>query len=137
MYTELVYLKWNKEAQLSSRFRELLSDVFHLVRGDVVMRNSEIVNDHEFRENVAVENETEERYKDNEGDLNVGMKSLTVRAAVLTASPMQLRARHEYVPRDLSGDGMMKMLKMIMDMLELLEMMEMLIVMLANLLPLS
>ena len=57
------------------------------------------------------------------------MKCLTVRAAVLTASPMQLRARHEYVPRDLSGDGMMKMLMMTMKM--------MLIVMLTNLLPLS
>ena len=136
MYNELVYLKWNKEAQLSSRFRELLSDVFHLGRGgDVAMRNREIVNDHEFRENVAVESETEERYKDDEGELNVGMKSLTVRAAVLTASPMQLRARHEYVPRDLSGDGMMMMMmKMMMDMLV---MMEMMIVMLTNLLPLS
>ena len=45
------------------------------------------------------------------------MKCLTVRAAVLTASPMQLRARHEYVPRDLSGDGMMKMLKMTVKMM--------------------
>ena len=42
------------------------------------------------------------------------MKCLTVRAAVLTASPMQLRARHEYVPRDLSGDGMMMMMMTMM-----------------------
>ena len=56
---------------------------------------------------------------------------------MLTASPMQLRARHEYVPRDLSGDGMMMMMKMMMDMLELLEMMEMMTVMFTNLLPLS
>ena len=54
------------------------------------------------------------------------MKCLTVRAAVLTASPMQLRARHEYVPRDLSGDGMMKMLKMtIKMMMGMMEMMGM------------
>ena len=68
VYTELVYLKWNKEAQLSSRFRELLSDVFHLVRGDVVIRNREIVNDHELRENVVGESETEEKYEDYEGE---------------------------------------------------------------------
>ena len=99
----------------------------------------------------VVESETEEKYEDDEGDLKVWMKSLTVRAAVLTASPMQLRARHEYVPRDLSGDGMMKMLKMtikmMMGMMEMMamirmmkmmmEMLEMLIVMLTNLLPLS
>ena len=87
-----------------------------------------------------MESETEEKYEDNEGDLNVGMKSLTVSAAVLTASPMQLRARHEYVPRDLSGDGMivmMMMMKMMMEMLEIMEMTEMLIVMLTDLLPLS
>ena len=71
VYTELVYLKWNKEAQLSSRFRELLTDVFHLGRGHVAMRNREIVNDHEFIENVAVESETEGKYEDNEGDLNI------------------------------------------------------------------
>ena len=75
------------------------------------------------------------------------MKSLTVRAAVLTASPMQLRARHEYVPRDLSRDGMilmmvkmMKMMEMmmeLMEMMEMLQMLEMMIVMLTNLLPLS
>ena len=102
----------------------------------------------------VVESETEEKYEDDEGELNVGMKSLTVRAAVLTASPMQLRARHEYVPRDLSGDGMMKMLKMTIKMMmvmmvmmmmvkmirmmkKMMEMLEMLIVMLTNLLPLS
>ena len=51
VYTELVYLKWDEEAQLSSRFRELLSDVFHLVvGGDVAIRNREIVNDHESME---------------------------------------------------------------------------------------
>ena len=38
------------------------------------------------------------------------MMLLTVRAAVLTASPMQLRARHEYVPRDLSEDGVIVMM---------------------------
>ena len=80
------------------------------------------------------------------------MKSLTVRAAVLTASPMQLRARQEYVPRDLAEDGvivMMKMMKMMemmmmmtmMTMIRMMkmmmEMLEMLIVMLTNLLPLS
>ena len=72
------------------------------------------------------------------------MKSLTVRAAVLTASPMQLRARHEYVPRDLSKDGMilmmvkmMKMMMELMEMMEMLQMLEMMIVMLTNLLPLS
>ena len=58
------------------------------------------------------------------------MKSLTVRAAVLTASPMQLRARHEYVPRDLSGDGMMKMLKMTVKMMmTMMMMMEMMVMM--------
>ena len=75
------------------------------------------------------------------------MKSLTVRAAVLTASPMQLRARHEYVPKDLSKDGMivmmvkmmevMKMMMELMEMMEMLQMLEMMIVMLTNLLPLS
>ena len=54
------------------------------------------------------------------------MKSLTVRAAVLTASPMQLRARHEYVPRDLSKDGMIVMMKIMMEMMmEMMEMVEM------------
>ena len=37
MYSQVLYLKWDEEAQLSSRFRELLSDVFHLGRGDVVV----------------------------------------------------------------------------------------------------
>ena len=49
VYSGLVYLQWNKEAQLSSRFRELLSDVFHLVIGGDV----EIVNDHGFLEKCS------------------------------------------------------------------------------------
>ena len=36
--------------------------------GGVAIRNRKIVNDHEFRENVAVERRKEEKYEDNEGE---------------------------------------------------------------------